>query len=165
MRLPLFHGRKGFTLLELLVVMCIISVAAGSLTITSSVASLEKGTEECVIRETKRFERWLKTNFHKACLFRRSFSFLSLPCSTPVDKICIKWNDTNEREYFDTEGNCYFTVRGSAVTYSVYTPQWQTLSPSFTLKAVRSPDNTSAVKYVIISLYSSVRISDDPPEN
>lgn len=163
--LSVFHGSKGFSLIELMVVLCILSAVAGTVTVTSSLASVKQGTDECVIREAKRFERWLNNRFHKALLYRRSFNFKSLPCSTPASYIQIIWNDTNETEIYNPEGNCYFTVRGSAVKNSTYSPQWHTVSPAFTLKALRSPDDKETVKFIRISLYSNVRVTDDPPED
>jgi prepilin-type N-terminal cleavage/methylation domain-containing protein len=162
-RLPVFRERTGFTLVELIVVMVIlVSVISCSGLVASSVIP-QKGTEKSVIRETEHFERWLNNTFHKACLYRRSFNFKSLPCSTPSRYISIYWNDTNETETYDTGGKCYFTVRGSKVNTSVYTSQWQTVSPAFTLKAVRDPDHTSAVRFVRISVYSHVAVTEDPP--
>ena len=162
-RLPVFRERTGFTLVELMVVLVILVSTFSFFELAASSTISQMGTERSVVRETERFERWLNNTFHKACLYRRSFNFKSLPCSTPSRYISIYWNDTNKTETYDTGGKCYFTVRGSKVHTSVYTSQWQTVSPAFTLKAVRDPEHKSAVRFVRISVYSHVAVTDDPP--
>lgn len=125
---------------------------------------IESGNEKSVAREAENFSGWVNRIFYKACLNRRSFQFVYLPCSTPVSNIYVKWSD-GTTEVYDSGEKCFFTVRGHSVTSATYTPQWQMLTPGFTLKAVVSPSKTKAIKYVRISPHCFVSVTDDPPED
>jgi len=162
--LPLFSAPRGFTLVELIVVMAIAAVLAGSLSLVSLPEFMQKGSPASIARESSDLARWINNRMYKATLERRSFSFRSLPCSTPVQWILIRWADTGEMEKYDTGGNCFFTVRGSAVANAVFNPYFHTVSPGFTLKAVESPSNTHALKYIRVSVYGRVSVTDDPPD-
>ena len=153
--LPFFYQRKAFTLIELIVVLAIIAILAASLSLGSLPEMMEKGSLQSIARESTDLARWINTRMYRATLEKRSFSFRSLPCSTPVPWIIIRWADTGELEKYDTQGNGYFTVRGSAVTNAVYNPYFHTVTPGFTLKVVQSPSKTTALKYLRVSVYGT----------
>jgi len=162
--LPFFCQRKAFTLVELIVVLSIMAILAGSLSMASLAGVMQKGSPQSIARESDDLARWINSRMYRATLEKRSFSFRSLPCSTPVQWIIIRWADTGELEKFDSQGNCYFTIRGSAVTNAVYNPYFHTVTPGFTLKVVESPSRTAALKYIRVSVYGRVSVTDDPPE-
>lgn len=162
--LPFFCRRKAFTLVELLVVFSIIAVLAGTFSLNSVAGMMQKGSPQSIARESADLARWINGRMYKATLEKRSFSFRSLPCSTPVQWIIIRWADTGELEKYDSQGNCYFTIRGSAVSNAVYNPYFHTVTPGFTLKVVESPSKTTALKYIRVSVYGRVSVTDDPPE-
>jgi hypothetical protein len=161
---PLFFKENAFTLVELLVVIFIMTSMVSVLELSLRSSWIESGNEKSVAREAEYFSSWVNRILFKACLNRRSFQFVHLPCSTPVSTIYVRWSD-GTTEVYDSGGKCYFTVRGHSVTSSTYTPQWHMLTPGFTLKAVVSPSRLKAIKYIRISPHCFVSVTDDPPED
>ena len=150
-RFPSF--RPGYTIVEMLTVMLIIGVFAGSFTAfyrrPSSVQSPEK--------EALKLSRWLTNLSTISNRTGRSFS-LVCPGNVTRDYIEAIWKNPLKKDVYTSTYGCRFSRYGGQTVDSLYSPQWSAMVPTITIKVSRG----NAAHYVIISQHGRVRTDKRP---
>jgi len=158
---PPFFKRRGFTLAELMSVLLIFLLVGGGISAAMVSSWLGNPSEEVVIREGKWAAHWMQRMFYKAMVSRRSFIFRLSP-SVPQQKLKIIWED-NTTEVYDGRGRAWFTNRSAVMSNCVFSPQWNTVSPAFTIEVGSSPKKRKPLRYIVVTPYCRVAYRDNPP--
>lgn len=133
--------------------------------------------ERIALYEADSMRRWILSKMQEARNDGRTFS-LRVP-EQPNTDLILKWYDPVEAEAFKTEGAFYFQIYATEVNSTLgtpegtftsssrtcfYNPKWHMFQPGFTMKlSIRTDGKYSRLKYLIVSPYARVRLSDTPP--
>jgi hypothetical protein len=153
-------GRKkvsltAFSLVEVLLVTLLLTFFTGSFYVTHYAF---QDDNVLVKREAQEVARWLTNRF---TLSNRSGRFFSLYChaSYVSDTIKVTWQHPLQEEKYEPFYQCRFVRYKNTATESLYSPQWNALVPTATIKVSRG----RAEHYVIISQRGRVRTDKIPP--
>lgn len=152
----------GFSLVELLFVLGVMTILGGGLTLTLAHRLLGNESPETVREDGRKFTAWLQGRMTEANRRREGFQlFFS---SGLTESVLLSWNATGSTERFTAGGKTWFSVQGALVTRSTFTPMQFTFSPAFTLE-LRSERRPRAVPvcYFVASLYGRTDLRDTPP--
>ncbi len=119
-------------------------------------------SEATVIREGKWAAHWLQRAFQKAMISRRSFTLMKVSSAMPQKVIKIRWEDNSE-EIYDSKGRAWFTNHSAVPSYCKFSPQWNTISPAFTIEVGSSSKKRRPVRYIVVTPYCRVAYRDKPP--
>jgi len=160
-RVLFFSSRKGLSLVELLIVIFI-----ASSTLSGIGLAVSSAREIFALIEFKKAHVWIQGIFIEAAQTNRPFMFKYTTRSASTDTLRIQWLDTLDEKVFDTGRSCYFRGMSASESFSVYSPQWHTLTPGLTLKVTTGPGSSSKkLGYIVISPYCFITIRKDPPKN
>ncbi|MDR1873611.1 MAG: hypothetical protein LBQ90_01160 [Synergistaceae bacterium] len=137
-------------------------VLAGTLTGAIGVGVALLRREESPETEARRLARWLTNVITTANRTGRAFT-LSCPGNGPQRTITIDWARDAEQKTYTSRGDCRFIRYQNSNPRSVYSPQWNTFSPAFTIKVTNG--RVREDHYVVVSLYGRVRTNKLPPVN
>jgi hypothetical protein len=152
----------GFSLVELLFVLGIITILSGCLALAPAHRLLGNESPETVREEGRKFAAWLQSRMTEANRRREGFQ-LFFPAGL-TESVLLSWNATGATERFSSGGKAWFSVQGALVTRSRFTPVHFTFSPAFTL-GLRAEKRPRAVPvcYVVVSLYGRIDLRNTPP--
>jgi prepilin-type N-terminal cleavage/methylation domain-containing protein len=147
--------RRAFTLVEVLVTVVVLSVLAGTIGLVRSAFETDGDLPR---KEALKLAQWL-TNI--MTISNRSGRSFSLICPGGVTQGFIKaeWQNPLRQETYSSLYGCGFSrYQGSATSNSLYSPQWNSLVPTITIKVSRG----RAQYYVIVSQHGRVRTAPKP---
>jgi len=151
---------SGLTLVELLIVIFIFASGFGCFALAFRAAD-----DFFAIIELKKAHAWLQGTFIEACQTGRPFMLKYTTRSASTSKLYVQWLDTLEEDVFDSCGGCYFRGMSASESFSVYSPQWHTLSPGVTIKVTNgSKGSAKSLGYIIISPYCCITVRKHPPD-
>ena len=152
MRFP--FSNLGFTLVELLAVMLVIGVLAGTFTVFYTNSTNPNQSTE---KEAQKLASWL-TNL--ATISNRTGRPFSLNCPSNVVRNYIEanWQNPSKKDIYTSAYGCKFNRYGSSNADSLYSPQWSAMVPTITIKVSRE----RAEHYVIVSQHGRVRTNKKP---
>jgi type II secretory pathway pseudopilin PulG len=152
----------GFSLVELLFVLGMMTILGGGLTLTLAHRLLGNESPETVREDGRKFAVWLQGRMTEANRRREGFQ-LFFPAGL-TESVLLSWNVTGSTERFTAGGGTWFSVQGALTTRSTFTPMQFTFSPAFTLE-LRSEKRPRAVPvcYFVASLYGRTDLRDTPP--
>lgn len=151
--------KRGLTLVELLIVIFIFASSFGCFAL-----ALGAVDELFALIELKKAHTWLQRTFIEACQTGRPFILKYTTRSASASKLYVQWLDTLEEDVFDSCKGCYFRGMSASESYSVYSPQWHTLTPGVTIKVTNgSKVSSKSLGYIVISPYCYITVRKDPP--
>ncbi|GHV37387.1 hypothetical protein FACS1894187_13960 [Synergistales bacterium] len=136
----------------MLITLIVLSVIYGAFLLSAGSFG-GKGPE----KEAARFARWFSGLVAKANLSKRSFKLICSP-SVRTNVINVEWQFPTESEKYTAAYDCAFMRYDSVVYESVYTPQWNSLTPAATIKVSRGRE----IHYIIISELARARTNKSP---
>ena len=149
-------SRSGTTLVELLLVLILISVLAGTIGIVKSVSNDGQSPE----KEAKSLAHWLNNAMTISNRSGRSFT-LVCPGNVALSSVALEWQNPLKKEtYAAVYGGSFIRYHNSNPT-SIYSPQWNTLTPAVTIQV--SNGKTKTDHFTIVSGHGRVRTSKNPP--
>ncbi len=151
----LFFRKKGLSLVEILVVLMILGILAGSVVLGSRSSWLRRSSPEGALRQAERFRLWLGRKVVEARLRNEEF-VLFLPSFLPRGSLRLSWGSRNVSEIWEGEGY-FFTSPG--VTTSRFALPLGTFTPAFTLNVHREKHySSSPLAEVVVSLYGRMTL-------
>jgi len=149
-----FLPRSGYTLAETLIVILILGILAGSSVVIYRGVNQSRASE----REAQRLARWLNNVITVSNRTGRAFR-LNVPGNVMRDYIEVTWQNPLSRVTYTSIYGNMFTRQGGASVESLYSPQWNALVPTITIRVSRG----NAAHFVIVSQSGRVRTSRSPP--
>jgi prepilin-type N-terminal cleavage/methylation domain-containing protein len=146
--------QAAFSLAEVLICLAVISILAGSF-----VAVWRDPASAAPEKEAQSLARWFSSLVTRS---NRSGRLFSLICADNVNQNFVKaeWQNPSDSETYTSLYNCNFVRYQSSKNGSLYTPQWNALVPTATIKVSRG----RAEYFVVISQHGRARISPSPPK-
>ncbi|MDR3230271.1 MAG: prepilin-type N-terminal cleavage/methylation domain-containing protein [Synergistaceae bacterium] len=149
----------AFTLLELLATLAVIAALTGAAGLMPTLLSLKSPGNPRT--EAQHLGRWLTDAMTISNRTGRAFRlFCPGNSPQPASVIVIEWENPVERKAYTPIGDCRFIRWQDSTPTSVYTPQWNTLSPALSIKVV---NDRAEEYYTIVSVYGRVRTNRLPP--
>ncbi|MDR1622318.1 MAG: type II secretion system GspH family protein [Synergistaceae bacterium] len=145
---------RAFTLVEVLTTVIILSLLAGTFGLARSAFENDSGLPR---QEALRLAHWL-TNF--MTISNRSGRPFSLICPGNVAEsfILAEWQNPLQTETYTSLYGCKFIRYQGTAPKSLYSPQWNSLVPTITIKVSRG----LAEHFVVISQHGRVRTTPKP---
>jgi type II secretory pathway pseudopilin PulG len=144
----------AFSLTEVLVVILLLAFSSISFCLTRYAFQDDNVLVE---KEAQELARWLSNRFALSNRSGRSFWLYCLS-NRVSDTVKITWQNPLLEERYKPFYQCMFVRYQNSVTESLYSPQWNTLLPTATLKVSRG----RAEYYVIVSQRGRVRTNKKP---
>jgi hypothetical protein len=134
----------------------VLAILAGTLTLAWKTTAELWNTPE---REAQSLAAWMSGLVTRSNRSGRPFEIV---CSGSVTRNIIEafWQNPIEKETYRSLRGCDFIRYQSVSVRSLYTPQWNALVPTITVKVSRRRQKES---FVIVSQHGRVRISSVPP--
>jgi hypothetical protein len=150
-----FRRLPAFTLAESLTVLVVLFVLLSASFVVRGVRGADPE------KEARSLARWLSGVMTASNRSGRSFT---LRCAGNVARKTVEavWQRPAETKTYASLYGCVFKRYNSAVSDSVYSPQWNTLTPAATIK-VQDADDEGKTHFVIVSQHGGVRTSTSPP--
>ncbi|MDR1378891.1 MAG: hypothetical protein LBJ36_07545 [Synergistaceae bacterium] len=146
---------RAFSLVEILFAMLLLTFSASSLWMVRHAFQDDKVFVE---KEAQALARWITNRFTLSNRSGRPFG-LSCPFDRASDTVKAMWQNPLREEKYNSLYQCQFIRYQGSVVESLYSPQWNTLVPTATLKVSRG----RAEHYVIVSQRGRARTSKMPP--
>ncbi|MDR1377158.1 MAG: type II secretion system GspH family protein [Synergistaceae bacterium] len=147
------NAKRAFTLVEVLLTIVILSFSAGTIGL---VRSAFETNGDLPRKEAQRLAQWLANIMTISNRSGRSFSLIC-PGNVTEKFIEAEWQNPLRKETYTSLYGCGF-IRESSVSRSIYSPQWNSLVPTVTIKVSRG----RAQHYVIVSQHGRVRTTPTP---
>ena len=148
--------RSGTTLMELLLALILIGVLAGTVGVVKSASNDGQSPE----KEAKSLAHWLSNAMTISNRSGRPFT-LVCPGNVALSTVALEWQNPLKKEtYAAVYGGSFIRYQNSNPT-SIYTPQWNTLTPAVTIRVGNG--KTKADYFTIVSGHGRVRTDKNPP--
>jgi prepilin-type N-terminal cleavage/methylation domain-containing protein len=147
-------GSRAFTLIEVLAAMVIIAISAGSIGLARSAFE----TDGTLARlEALKLSQWLTNRMTASNRSGRPFS-LVCPGNVPENFVLAEWQNPLQTGTYTSLYGCGFIRYQGSAPRSLYSPQWNSLVPTITIKVSRS----RAEYFVVVSQHGRVRTTPKP---
>jgi prepilin-type N-terminal cleavage/methylation domain-containing protein len=155
---PLRNGRfralPAFTLIESLITLVVLGILFSA---SFAVGGGQRASPE---KEAQSLARWLSGVMTESDRSGRSFTLRCL--GTARGFVEIVWQNPIEKKTYTSLYGCVFNRYDSSVADSVYSPQWNSLTPAATIK-IQGAEKTGDDRFVIVSQHARVRAGASPP--
>lgn len=152
-----FVGRRGYSLVELLVALAILGALMGSLALGFAGGSPEGTEDQRCVKAAHEAVQWLRGMIVRARAESRAFQ-LQVSVSSNVDRLEIFWLDDNRWERFNSAGRVYFKAN-LATNWVTYQPRWHTFSPGLTLWFYKDRSSRLPVGRIVITPLGAVNLT------
>jgi prepilin-type N-terminal cleavage/methylation domain-containing protein len=150
----MLKNSRAFTLVEVLVSVIIFAFFAGTVSLARSAFENDGALPQ---QEARRLGQWLTNVMTISNRSGRPFS-LVCPGNLTESFIQVEWENPLQTKTYTSLYGCRFVRYQGTSPKSHYVPQWNTLTPTATIKVSRG----RAEHYVVISQHGRVRTATKP---
>lgn len=119
--------------------------------------------EKAAEQKAEEFKKWFESKVIEGARSERSFR-IHLPAASHVGVLHIIWGDTLDKEYFEGDGDIFFSNYAQKSATISFMPRWFRMEKGFTVKLTRAGKlNEVGFKFLIVSPEALVRLSNTPP--
>ncbi len=159
-------GTRGFTLVEILIAVAVLSILYGCLFLTGGSLARRLSdpySEENLAKEVARATAWLDDQIYRATLAGKNFEIAVSP-SSPSGILSVRWQGDYKWEEWKSESIGMRVYSTGQPVPAIFRYDWQTqmLTPALTLRIFKQKDLrfTTTKWFIIISAYGLTRMSE-----